>query len=123
MLLAGDELGRTQRGNNNAYCQDNPTSWLDWAPAGEQDALIEFVAALCRLRRGHPAFRRRQFFRGASVIAGSRDDVNGFRPDGEPMTEADWSASSARAVTVALGGAATDDESSDASFLGMLNGW
>jgi isoamylase len=123
MLLGGDELGRTQGGNNNAYCQDNPTSWLDWGAAGEQDALIDFVAALCRLRRGHPAFRRRQFFRGASVVAGSRDDVKWFRPDGEPMTAADWSASSARAVTVALGGAATVDESSDASFLGMVNGW
>ncbi|HEX5926042.1 MAG TPA: glycogen debranching protein GlgX, partial [Baekduia sp.] len=123
MLLAGDELGRTQGGNNNAYCQDNPTSWLDWAAAGEQLALIDFVAALCRLRRGHPAFRRRQFFRGASVVAGSRDDVNWFRPDGEPMTAADWRASSARAVTVALGGAATDNESADTSFLGMVNGW
>ena len=56
MLLAGDEFLRTQKGNNNAWCQDNPTSWLDWAAAGEQEALIDFVAALCWLRRGHPAF-------------------------------------------------------------------
>src|SRR5208282_352521 len=62
MLLAGDELGRTQRGNNNAYCQDNKTSWVDWEAAGQQAGLFEFTCALIALRREHPVFRRRRFF-------------------------------------------------------------
>ena len=106
LLLAGDERGRTQGGNNNAYCQDNPTSWVDWSAAGGDEDLTAFVAQLCRLRLSHPVFRRRRFF--------SEADLEWLRPDGNPMTAADWGASFARAVTVVLPGDA---------FLLMVNGW
>ena len=64
MLLAGDEIGRTQRGNNNAYCQDSPVSWVDWENAAKHADLADFTAALSALRRAHPVFRRRRFFSG-----------------------------------------------------------
>jgi isoamylase len=114
MLLGGDELGRTQGGNNNGYCQDNETCWLDWAAADQ--ALIDFVARLCALRRAHPVLRRRQFFRGAA--AGGRDDLDWFRPDGTPMDAADWGDPQARAIAVALNGDGTEDP-----FLLLVNGW
>ncbi|MEA2385053.1 MAG: isoamylase [Solirubrobacteraceae bacterium] len=123
MLLSGDELGRTQGGNNNAYCQDNATSWLDWEAAAVEEPLVEFVARLCRLRRSHPVFRRSQFLGGAPVVAGGRDDLDWFRPDGEPMTTPDWNASYARAVTVALGGEPAGEQPGDAAFLLLINGW
>jgi isoamylase len=94
LLLGGDELGRTQGGNNNAYCQDNPISWVDWAG---DESLVEFVAALCRLRRDAPILHRTRF-----LAAG---DVRWLRPDGEPMGAGDWSNPDARAITVAAPGA------------------
>jgi isoamylase len=112
MLLGGDELGRTQGGNNNAYCQDNETSWIDWAAADEE--LVAFVARLCAIRRAHPVFRRRQFFRGVPARAGGRDDLDWLRPDGAPMTPADWANPQARAIAAALG---------DEPFLLLVNGW
>ena len=93
MLLAGDELGRTQGGNNNAYCQDNETSWLDWP---DDAPLAGFVAHVLRARRSSPELRRRQ------VRHSDGDDVAWYRPDGEPMTDGDWGASYARAVAVRL---------------------
>jgi isoamylase len=93
LLPAGDELGRTQGGNNNAYCQDNAISWIDWAAADTE--LIEFVARLCRLRREQPVLRRTRFF--------GPGDVQWLRPDGMPMEAGDWSNPDARAVTVAVG--------------------
>jgi glycogen operon protein len=93
LLLGGDELGRTQRGNNNAYCQDNDISWVDWA-AADRD-LFEFVARVCRLRREHDVFRRTRFF--------AAGELRWLRPDGQPMEAADWSNPGARAV--AVGGA------------------
>ena len=92
MLCGGDELGRTQLGNNNAYCQDNAISWVDWAAADAE--LIEFVARLCRLRREQPVLRRTRFF--------GPGDVQWLRPDGTPMEAGDWSNPDARAVTVAV---------------------
>jgi isoamylase len=97
LLLGGDELGRTQRGNNNAYCQDNEISWIDWTGAGSDDDLTELVVRLCRLRRGAPAFRRGRFL-GSGELAW-------LRPDGNPMTDGDWANSDARAVTAALANA------------------
>ncbi|MEA2385056.1 MAG: isoamylase, partial [Solirubrobacteraceae bacterium] len=123
LLLGGDELGRSQGGNNNAYCQDNPLGWLDWASADHEAPLVDFVAGLCRLRRAHPVFRRRQFLRGAPAIAGDCDDIDWFRPDGEPMTPGDWNAAYARAVTIALSGEAADPEPADAPFLLLINAW
>jgi len=97
LLLAGDELGRTQGGNNNAYCQDTPTSWLDWSAAGREAPLVEFVAALCRLRRTAPILRAARF--------PSADEVGWLRPDGQPMGAEDWTNPEARAVAITVPGA------------------
>jgi isoamylase len=90
LLLGGDELGRTQRGNNNAYCQDNEISWIDWT-AADRD-LLEFVARVCRLRREHDVFRRTRFF--------AAGELRWLRPDGQRMQAADWCDPGARAVAV-----------------------
>ena len=90
MLLAGDERGHTQRGNNNVYCQDNELTWLDWTPSPEADSLRDFVTLLIRTRRLHPSFRRRSFFRGQPAGDGESKDVVWLRPDGNEMTPPDW---------------------------------
>jgi glycogen operon protein len=131
MLLAGDELGRTQLGNNNAYCQDNEISWLHWP--GEDDgadaSLVDFTATLIRLRAEHPAFRRRRFFRGRP-IRGRRsqlDDIAWFTPAGEEMTDEDWEAGFAKSLTVFLNGEAITEPDRrgqrirDDSFLLLFN--
>ena len=123
MILGGDELGRTQDGNNNAYCQDGPLTWIDWGPSAYRRELTGFVARLCRLRREHPVFRRRQFFRGGPAEGDGHDDLAWFRPDGQPMSPADWNAGYARAVVVALGGAPGDCAAADDAFLLLLNAW
>ncbi len=108
MLLHGDELGRTQQGNNNVYCQDNELSWVDWSSVDEE--LVEFTAALAALRRDHPVFRRRRFFAGrAPGIRHSRRgdelrDIAWFTPAGEEMTDEDWEADFGRCITVFLNG-------------------
>ena len=104
MLLAGDELGHTQGGNNNAYCQDNEVTWLDWDHADER--LIEFMAWLGQFRAEHPVFRRRRFFEGRSATDGDALDVAWFRPDGRVMGEADWEKGFARTVGVFVNGSA-----------------
>jgi isoamylase len=86
LLLGGDEFGRSQNGNNNAYCQDNALTWFDWKTAAQHADLIDFTADLCRLREQHPVFRRRQFFSGTPAHQGDRDDLDWYRPDGGPMT-------------------------------------
>ena len=106
MLLHGDELGRTQGGNNNAYCQDNPISWVDWDRAEDFFPLTEFVAEVSRLRREHPVFRRRRFFRGKPMPTGGMPDLAWFTPAGEPMDEGDWETGHARSLTVFLNGEA-----------------
>ena len=126
MLVQGDELGRTQRGNNNAYCQDNELSWLDWDAA--DDDLISFVAGLIALRRQHPVFRRRGFFQGASIRGSNLADIGWFRPDGSQMSEQDWSASFAKGMGVFLNGhgiTGSDDQGRrivDDSFFVIFNG-
>ena len=104
MILGGDELGRTQGGNNNAYCHDDATSWFDWEAARSEAGLTDFVARLCRLRREHPGFRRRGFLLGAPARPNGLDDLDWLRPDGAPMSAVDWSVPYARAVTAVLGG-------------------
>ena len=107
MLLSGDELGRTQHGNNNAYAQDNSISWLDWELSAEQEALIDFVADVVRLRREHPALRRRHFFAGGS---GERaQDVRWLRPDGEEMGEVQWTEDFARCMGMYMAGVGLSD--------------
>jgi isoamylase len=110
MLTAGDELGRTQGGNNNAYCQDNEVSWVDWSAAAGEAGLIRFTCELSRLRREHPVFRRRRFFSGQPGPAGTGGDplpdLVWLTPAGHPMTGADWGAAESRALGVFLNGSA-----------------
>ena len=105
MLLSGDELGRTQQGNNNAYCQDNAVSWLDWSRIDEE--LLSFTRRLIELRRSHPVFHRRRWFDGRPLVDGDRGtvaDIGWFRPDGHQMTHDDWNVGFARTIGVALNG-------------------
>jgi len=90
MLLGGDEIGRTQGGNNNAWCQDNEISWFDWSLVEGNAELLEFVRKLIVLRRAHPVFRRRQFLRGVDEDGTGLPDVWWFRTDGHRMTQQDW---------------------------------
>src|SRR6202043_1822540 len=105
MLLAGDEMGRTQQGNNNAYCQDNEISWVDWAVRAESDQeLLDYVRRLTRLRAEHAVFRRRRFFRGQAIRGGRQrlGDIAWFTLAGEEMTDHDWDAGFAKSLTVFL---------------------
>jgi glycogen operon protein len=106
MLLAGDELGRTQGGNNNAYCQDNPISWLQWESVDE--AFIEFTASLIRLRHAHPALRRRSWLDGLAKGQGERDIV-WLWLDGHEMTREQWENHSNRCFGFQLGRANNDE--------------
>ena len=90
MLLGGDELGRTQGGNNNAWCQDSEISWYDWDLAGEQRELLDFTRELIRLRREHPVFTRATFLAGEELEGSGLPDAWWFRPDGNKMTSGDW---------------------------------
>ncbi|GEJ55308.1 glycogen debranching protein GlgX [Anaeromyxobacter diazotrophicus] len=112
MLCAGDEMGKTQGGNNNAYCQDNELSWLDWALGPRREALLGFTIRMLRLRRAQPVLQRRRFFRGATYRDSSLEDLAWFRPDGQPMTEEDWNQPYVRSLAYLLGGdtIATPDE-------------
>ncbi|SBW24064.1 glycogen debranching protein GlgX [Protofrankia symbiont of Coriaria ruscifolia] len=146
MLLAGDEMGHTQRGNNNGYCQDNETSWLDWSLAERNADLVEFTALVCSLRREHPVFRRRRFFRGDPIhgsdsAAGDPDgkpeggsdggqalkDIVWLRPDGTEMSDADWEFGPARSFGMFLNGHGIPDPNqrgenvADQSFLLFFN--
>lgn len=105
MLLHGDELGRTQRGNNNGYAQDNEITWVDWDAVDQP--LVEFTAALARLRREHPTFRRRRFFNGRPVRreeGAPIPDIVWARPDGTQMQPEDWDSGFGKAVAVFLNG-------------------
>ncbi|MDY7101550.1 MAG: glycogen debranching protein GlgX, partial [Actinomycetota bacterium] len=108
MLLGGDELGRTQRGNNNAYCQDNEISWVNWATADEE--LIRFVAHVTGLRRDHPVLRRTRWLTGRPNEVTDRPDSAWFTPSGRPMETDDWERGYARAVGLALDGRAVAPE-------------
>jgi glycogen operon protein len=103
MLLGGDELGRTQRGNNNAYCHDSGLSWYDWQAA--DPVMLAFTRQLIALRRSHPVFRRRRWFTDGSAGAdGTVHDIDWFRPDGARMTTADWIRAEAPAIGIFLSG-------------------
>ena len=139
MLSHGDEFARTQRGNNNAYCQDSEISWVHWpeeadgraGPREPEDgqSLLEFTRAMVWLRRDHPVFRRRRFFHGRPV-RGTHDDLSDiawYTPEGEEMTQRDWDSAQARALTVFLNGNAISEPGPrgesihDDSFLLMFN--
>ncbi|MDX9993700.1 MAG: glycogen debranching protein GlgX [Rhodocyclaceae bacterium] len=106
MLLAGDEMGRTQHGNNNAYCQDNATSWVDWQLSDADRDLLDFVARLIRLRRAHPVFRRRNFFQGRPIRGSGIKDIHWIKPDGSEMSDQEWAHDFARSLGVYLSGGA-----------------
>jgi glycogen operon protein len=122
MLLGGDESGRTQQGNNNAYCQDNEISWFDWARA--DPGLLAFTRRLIAMRKEHPVFRRRRFLSGAD-----RSELGWFTPAGTAMTDADWADGSALAVAIYLDGSDAPDRARDGTplvdddFLLLVNAW
>ncbi|HVS84150.1 MAG TPA: hypothetical protein VHD91_00800, partial [Gaiellaceae bacterium] len=125
MLLGGDEFGRTQGGNNNAWCQDSEISWFDWSSADEE--LIEFVRGLIRLRREHPVFRRADFLTGSSHEGSGLPDVWWFRPDGKRMTQRDWQNPATKTLGAFLNGEEIRSHTehgepiADASFLLLFN--
>jgi glycogen operon protein len=127
MLLGGDELGRTQRGNNNAFCQDNELSWFDWAPSEPRDRLLEFTRSLIAFRTAHPTFRRRAFFTGGTPRGSGLPDIWWFRPDGRKMTQRDWSRGEAKTIGVFLNGdeipshSPHGEEMRDDSFMLLFN--
>ncbi|HUE33720.1 MAG TPA: glycogen debranching protein GlgX [Mycobacterium sp.] len=122
LMLGGDELGRTQRGNNNAYCQDNEITWFDWSAA--DDALIGFTTDLIALRRRHPVFRRRRFLTGTSAA-----DLRWFTPSGADMTPQDWMDPAARSIALFIDGSTDPDIAPDGTplidddFLVFVNSW
>jgi glycogen operon protein len=127
MIAHGDELGRTQAGNNNVYCQDNEISWVDWTEARNQDVLTGFTRRLTELRAKHPIFRRRRFFTGEAFGDDKVPDIAWLRRDGRPMTEADWNTRSGMTMTVFLNGrgiperGALGETITDDSFLLLFN--
>ncbi len=138
MICGGDEIGRTQEGNNNAYAQDNEISWFDWNLDDRKKDLEEFTINLIALRKAHPNFHRRKFFQGRNISPGTTDtrhldgglevrDIGWYRPDGERMTEEEWTAGWVRCLGVRLSGRTLDDVDRhgepvvDDSFLLCLN--
>ncbi len=121
MLLAGDELGRTQGGNNNAYCQDNEISWLDWEGARRDPELLEFAAAAAALRRRHRVFRRRTFFTGRPPAwrPGGLPDIVWLTPSGQEM---DWSSPGGDCLAVFLNGDAAGEQERGAAAAGGAAG-
>ena len=109
MLVAGDEIGRTQQGNNNAYCQDNALSWVDWQMDAPRQELLDFVRSLIHLRQQQPALHRRHFFQGRAIRGSAVKDVTWFRPDGKEMTEEDWSNPDTRCFGLRLVGDAIEE--------------
>ncbi|HZD66788.1 MAG TPA: glycogen debranching protein GlgX [Acidimicrobiales bacterium] len=125
MILGGDELGRSQGGNNNAYCQDNDISWYDWEHPDE--ALLAFTRRLVALRAAHPVFRRRRFFQGRRLYGSEVSDIGWLTPEGSLMSDLDWQESRAKSIAVYLNGEALPDPDprgerlTDDSFLLLFN--
>ncbi len=122
LLLGGDEFGRTQRGNNNAYCQDNELTWFDWSAVDQE--LLSFTTDLIALRRHHPIFRRRRFLSGAAAA-----DLRWLTPSGCVMTEQNWTDPLARSMALMIDGSTDPDCGDDGvpqlddDFLVLINGW
>jgi len=127
MLLAGDEMGRTQDGNNNGYCQDNEISWLDWGLADTERDLLRFTEILAGVRRDHPVFRRRRFFRGRRGPDDEASDITWLTPTGQEMTQEDWETGYAQSLAALLNGEAISEPDPrggrvvDAKFLLLFN--
>ena len=129
MIAHGDELGRTQQGNNNAYCQDNALAWIDWELAKSESELLAYTSALVSLRKEHAVFRRRRFFAGDAAHGGKSDlgDIEWFSSDGTEMDELDWRNGYARTLMVFLNGQAIPEpdpygqRTIDSDFLLLFN--
>ena len=127
MLTAGDEFGRTQNGNNNAYCQDNKLSWLCWKRDAASQRLLDFTARLIRLRRSHPIFRRPKFFQGRKIRGSEIKDIMWFSPQGREMTDEEWRFDYVRCLGMLLSGDTMDVRDAhgepirDETFLLLLN--
>lgn len=125
MLLAGDEMGRSQNGNNNPYCQDNELSWIDWDL--QREPLLTFTRQLIEFRRQHPTFRRRKWFQGRAIHGSEAKDIAWFNADGGEMTEEQWHDGMAKAIAIFLNGeeivtrGAKGERITDDSFLLLLN--
>jgi glycogen operon protein len=109
MLLAGDELGHTQKGNNNAYCQDNDLTWLSWELAPEQKEFLTFVRRLIQLRKQQPVLQRRKFFQGRAIRGSTIKDIMWFEPSGQEMTDKAWKAGFVRCLGVRWAGKLTNE--------------
>jgi len=127
MIPAGDEFGRTQQGNNNAYCQDNEISWLDWGLDDARKELLDFVRRIVALRRAHPTFRRQHFFEGRAIHGTGLRDIVWYDPSGAEMSDEQWRAHHARCLGMYFDGAAIAEQDRrgrqvrDSDFLVMLN--
>ena len=127
MLLAGDEMGRTQKGNNNAYCQDNEISWVNWDIDSHDREFMKFVRSLIHLRKKHPVFRRRHFFQGRHIKGVNVKDILWLRPDGEEMADKEWNMYHARCLGLLLHGDAIEEHDErggriqDNTYLLLLN--
>jgi glycogen operon protein len=128
MVLGGDEIGRSQKGNNNAYCQDNELNWYDWDLDDDAYDLLEFTRRLIALRRQHPVFRRRRFFQGRPIHGSDLADIGWFAPDGHEMTEQEWLSGRVQALGMFLNGdeiptpGRRGERRRDDSFLVLFNG-
>ena len=128
MITAGDEMGKTQGGNNNAFVQDNAVSWLDWQLEPEREKLLAFCREVVAFRRRHPVFRRPRFLRGERVAGSELPDIAWFRPDGREMVASDWQNPHRAALALLLAGDALDwrdaagESVVDDTFLVLLNG-
>jgi isoamylase len=107
MISHGDELGRTQRGNNNAYCQDNELAWIDWNLDADKQLLLDFTRKLVHFRRTQPTLRRRRYFQGRNIRGGK--DVAWLSPDGREMDDAAWQAGFVRTLGMLLSGTAIEE--------------
>jgi glycogen operon protein len=127
MICHGDELGRTQQGNNNVYCQDNELSWIDWTAAPENEVLTEFTAHLVALRREHPVFRRQRFFGSQAIRGADIEEIAWLHPDGRQMGAEDWSGGRTQSLGIFLNGDGIPDRDDvgervvDDSFLLLVN--
>ena len=127
MMLSGDSMGHTQSGNNNAYCQDNEISWIDWDIDEEGKQLLAFVQRLISIRKSHPVFHRRSFFQGRAIKGAGIKDILWLRPDGREMTDEEWGQESARSLGVFLAGQGIHEKDergkplTDNNFLLLMN--
>jgi glycogen operon protein len=129
MMYAGDAIGHTQMGNNNAYCQDNPISWLNWDLQPQDRDLLAFVQRVISLRKRHPLFRRRRFFQGRPIKGANVKDVLWLNPGGNEISEEEWRNGSLHCLGMFLSGQGLDETDergrklSDENFLVLLNAY